>query len=250
MPGSAMRPDADATTSLDARLEQLAPRVGLALGAQERRKLLAYLDLIQRWTQVYNLTAVRDPGEMFTHHLLDCLAVVEPMRRRVGLLVRPSVLDVGSGAGLPGAVLAILNPDWQVSCVDAVAKKVTFIRQVAAELALPNLHGVHGRVEANGTFGQKRFDLITSRAFASLADFTRLTRPLLTDHGCWAAMKAHLTPAERAELPSDVDVFHVEQLDVPELAAARCLVWMAPASANSGVSGDFAPPAIGDPPRQ
>jgi 16S rRNA (guanine527-N7)-methyltransferase len=99
---------------------------------------------------------------------------------------------------------------------------------VAAELGLANLHGVHGRVEAKPTFGSQRFDLITSRAFASLKDFTDLTRPLLADGGCWAAMKAHLSEAERSELPADIAVFHVEQLAVPELDANRCLVWMKP----------------------
>jgi 16S rRNA (guanine527-N7)-methyltransferase len=224
-----MQPDFGATEGLDARLELLAPRLGLKLEADARRRLLAYLGLIQRWTKVYNLTAVRYAGEMFTHHLMDCLAVVEPMRRELASTPRPRLLDVGSGAGLPGAVLAILNPDWRISCVDAVAKKVTFIRQVAAELGLDNLQGVHGRVEAPATFGVQRFDLVTSRAFASLKDFTDLTRPLLAAGGRWAAMKANLLDAERDELAADVSVFHVEQLEVPDLDATRCLVWMKPA---------------------
>jgi len=227
--GNAMQPEFGSTEGLAHRLETLAPRLGLALSADDARRLLDYLGLIQRWTKVYNLTAVRSTTEMFTHHLLDCLAVVAPMRRAV-TAPTAKVLDVGSGAGLPGAVLAILNPGWEVSCVDAVAKKATFIRQVAAELGLPNLRGVHGRVEAEPTLGPQRFDLITSRAFASLKDFTALTRPLLADGGRWAAMKAKLTDDERAELPPDVEVFHVEQLDVPDLDATRCLVWMKPAS--------------------
>jgi 16S rRNA (guanine527-N7)-methyltransferase len=225
-----MQPEFGVEEGLSTRLAELAPRLGLALDEDERRRLLDYLALIQRWTKVYNLTAVRNTTEMFTHHLLDCLAVVQPLRRVTAALPRPRVLDVGSGAGLPGAVLAILNPAWQVSCVDAVAKKATFIRQVAAELKLDNLKGVHGRVEAKATFAAQRFDLITSRAFASLKDFTGLTRPLLADGGVWAAMKANVSDAERTELPGDVEMFHVEQLDVPELDAARCLVWMKPAS--------------------
>ena len=224
-----MRPEYGPPARLDADLEAQAPKLGLALSPADRERLLAYLALIQRWTQVYNLTAVRNTGEMFTHHLLDCLAVVGPLRAGAtagegegGL----RVLDVGSGAGLPGVVLAMLNPTWQVSCVDAVAKKATFIRQVAAELSLPNLHGVHGRVEDARTFKSPQFDLVTSRAFASLKDFTSLTRHLLAPAGQWAAMKANLTEEEQSAVPPDVEMFHVEQLVVPELDAARCLVWM------------------------
>jgi len=233
-----MLPEFGQAEGLDRRLEQLAPSLGLALEAETRARLLAYLGLIQRWTKVYNLTAVRDSGEMFTHHLLDCLAVVAPLRRGIAREAGVRVLDVGSGAGLPGVILALLNPGWQVSCVDAVAKKATFIRQAAVELGLPTLLGVHGRVEAPATFGQQRFDLVTSRAFASLKDFTQLTRPLIAPHGVWAAMKAHLSDAERAELPSDVEMFHVEQLVVPELDAARCLVWLKPQPDRSDPSRD------------
>lgn len=215
---------------LDGRLDALAPRLGLALSTPERGRLLAYMAMIQRWTQVYNLTAVRDTEEMFTHHLLDCLAVVAPLRRGGGEAGQGTlrILDVGSGAGLPGVILAMLNPSWQVTCVDAVAKKAAFIRQAAAELALPNLHGVHGRVEAAGTFRNPEFDLITSRAFASIRDFTTLTRQLLAPHGQWAAMKANLSADERAAVPADVEMFHVEQLQVPDLHENRCLVWLRP----------------------
>ncbi len=218
---------------LDGQLEALAPRLGLTLTATERERLLAYLALIQRWTKVYNLTAVRNTGEMFTHHLLDCLAVVVPLRDGTGQgMLR--VLDVGSGAGLPGVILAMLNPAWQVTCVDAVAKKAAFIRQAAAELGIPNLHGVHGRVEAPGTFKMPEFDLITSRAFASIEDFTTLTRSLLAPRGQWAAMKANLSTEEQADIPADVEMFHVEQLEVPELNEKRCLVWLRPQQSAVG----------------
>ena len=219
-----------APSRMDGQLEALAPRLGLTLTATERERLLAYLALIQRWTKVYNLTAVRNTGEMFTHHLLDCLAVVLPLRKGTGVAGQGALrlLDVGSGAGLPGVILAMLNPTWQVSCVDAVAKKAAFIRQAAAELGLPNLHGIHGRVEAPGTFRSPEFDLITSRAFASIHDFTTLTRTLLAPQGQWAAMKANLSADERADIPADVEMFHVEQLDVPELNEKRCLVWLRP----------------------
>jgi 16S rRNA (guanine527-N7)-methyltransferase len=225
-----MPPEYGDPSRLDGRLEALAPRLGLTLAATERERLLAYLALIQRWTKVYNLTAVRNTGEMFTHHLLDCLAVVLPLRAGTGAAGQGGlrVLDVGSGAGLPGVILAMLNPAWQITCVDAVAKKAAFIRQAAAELGLANLHGVHGRVEASGTFKTPEFDLVTSRAFASILDFTTLTRPLLANGGQWAAMKANLSAQERADIPSNVEMFHVEQLEVPELNEKRCLVWLRP----------------------
>lgn len=215
---------------LNGRLERVAPQLGLELSAHDRTQLLDYLSLIQRWTQVYNLTSVRNTSEMFTHHLLDCLAVIQPMRARAAASNEQEsalrVLDVGTGAGLPGVVLALLNPTWHVTCIDSVEKKAIFIRQVAAELRLPNLLGIHGRVEGKSTFKSPEFDLITSRAFASLKNFTELTKSLLADGGRWAAMKAHLLDEEREELPPDVELFHVEQLKVPELDAARCLVWM------------------------
>ena len=190
-------------------------------------QLLAYLDLMQRWNKVYNLTAVRLPDEMLSLHVADCLAVLSPLRRWSAQSAGPTLrmLDVGSGGGLPGVVVAVAQPAWQVACVDAVAKKVSFIRQVAAELRLPNLHGLHARVEALApTAGG--YALITSRAFASLADFTTLTRHLLADDGVWMAMKGKLPAEEQAALPADVEVFHVEQLQVPGLDAQRCLVWM------------------------
>ena len=219
-----------APSRMDGQLEALAPRLGLTLTATERERLLAYMALIQRWTKVYNLTSVRNTGEMFTHHLLDCLAVVLPLRKGTGEAGQGTLrlLDVGSGAGLPGVILAMLNPAWQVTCVDAVAKKAAFIRQAAAELGLSNLQGIHGRVEAVGTFKKPQFDLITSRAFASIADFTALTRSLLAPGGQWAAMKANLSAEERAAVPAEVAMFHVEQLDVPELNEKRCLVWLRP----------------------
>jgi 16S rRNA (guanine527-N7)-methyltransferase len=221
---------------LDGALETLAPKLGLGLTSEQREKLLSYMALIQRWTKVYNLTAVRNTGEMFTHHLLDCLAVIEPLRRGTGAHGQGAlrVLDVGSGAGLPGVIVAALNPAWQVTCVDAVAKKAAFIRQAAAELALPNLHGVHGRVEDAATFRNPEFDLVTSRAFASIKDFANLTRHLLAPHGQWAAMKAKLSEEERTEVPANVEMFHVEQLDVPELNETRCLVWLRPRSGTVG----------------
>ncbi len=204
--------------------------LGLELSAPTQTQLLRYLDLIAHWNRVYNLTAVREPAAMLTQHLLDCLAIVPPLRRQLaeagqGGAEGLRILDVGSGAGLPGVVLAICEPGWQVICVDAVAKKASFIRQVAAELGLPNLQATHQRVEA---MAGETFGLITSRAFATLADFVNLTRERLAPGGHWAAMKAHLAADEREGVPVDVELFHVEPLIVPGLDAARCLVWLRP----------------------
>ena len=212
-------------------LAGICAELALDVTTAQTDKLLAYLDLLQRWNATYNLTAVRDPAQMLVQHIADCLAVAPPFRREMGAGSARRVLDVGSGGGLPGVVLAALEPSWQVICVDAVGKKAAFVRQVAAELALPNLGAEHARVEA---LNAVPFDLITSRAFASLADFVRLTRGHLKPAGRWAAMKGKRPDDELAAVPADVEVFHVEPLRVPRLAAERCLVWMrrfAPASA-------------------
>lgn len=201
-------------------LEAAAQALGLALTPAQVDQLLAYLALLQKWNRVYNLTAVRDPAEMLTHHLIDSLSVIGPLSRHGA----PSrLMDVGAGGGLPGVVIAICCPGTDVTCVDAVAKKATFIQQVAAELKLPNLHGVHSRVEQ---LKAEPFGVITSRAFASLLDFTALTRQHLADGAVWLAMKGQHPADEIAALPADVDVFHVEQLQVPGLDAQRCIVWM------------------------
>ncbi len=195
----------------------------LALSAEQARQLLVFLALLQRWNATYNLTAVRNPKAMLVQHLLDCLAVLPPLLRQLPMGGR--VLDVGSGGGLPGVVLAIMAPQFDVTCVDTVGKKAAFVRQVAGALHLPNLHAVHARVEQ---MSAEPFALITSRAFASLADFVSLTRSHLAERGVWMAMKGQTPADEMAELPADVAVFHVEQLQVPGLDAQRCLVWLRP----------------------
>lgn len=201
-----------------------ADALGLALSDPQCLSLLGYLDWIGKWNRVYNLTAVRDPNEMLTHHLLDSLAVVNPLRLHLAdrWSARPRLLDVGSGAGLPGVVLAITCPELEVTCVDTVAKKALFIQQVAAALRLPNLHGIHGRVESL----TQPFDVITSRAFASLADFTQWSMGALAEQGAWLAMKGKRPLEEMKALPAGVEMFHVEPLGVPGLDAERCLVWM------------------------
>lgn len=204
--------------SLQAAIEQL----GLDATELQVDTLLGYLALLQRWNAHYNLTSVRDPAQMLTQHLADCLAVIGPLRREIDA-ASSRVLDVGSGGGLPGVVIAALNPGIEVTCVDAVGKKAAFLQQVAGELRLNNLHALHARVEQ---MRAPLFDAVTSRAFASLLDFTGLTRQHLAGHGAWMAMKGKPPADEMASLPSEIDVFHVEQLTVPGLRAERCLVWM------------------------
>lgn len=215
--------------SLEPGLRDGARQLGLSLSDAQIDALLQYVALVGKWTRVYNLTAVRDPQEMLSHHLLDCLAVIGPLRaylRQAGLEQGADLLDVGAGAGLPGVVIAICCPQVRVSCVDTVAKKAAFVQQAAAVLRLPNLKGVHARVERL----QQRFDVIASRAFASLPDFAVWSRDSLAEHGAWLAMKGKLPEREIAELPAGVQVFHVEHLQVPRLDAERCLVWMRPAA--------------------
>ena len=212
------------------QLAAAAQTLGLELSATQVDALLEYLGLIQKWTKVYNLTAVRDPNEMLTHHLIDSLAVIAPLRQQIaqmradGQLGEGDVklLDVGSGAGLPGVVIAICCPDIRVDCVDTVGKKAAFIQQVAATLKLPNLRGVHARVESL----TEAYNVVSSRAFASLADFTTWSAQALAGQGVWMGMKGKHPSEEIAALPASVQVFHVEPLTVPGLDAQRCIVWM------------------------
>lgn len=234
------------THPLSGALRQGLVELSLSLDERTQAQLLAYMDLIAKWNKVYNLTAVRDAQEMLTHHLLDSLAVVAPLRRELAKLVPPQgvlaesagptimpvpaeagspryrLLDVGAGAGLPGVVLAITCPEVSVTCVDTVAKKAAFVQQVAVSLRLPNLSGLHARVETLGG----PFDVVCSRAFASLQDFTAWSVGALAPHGVWLAMKGKHPDAEIQALPPSVKVFHVEPLAVPGLDAERCIVWM------------------------
>ncbi len=221
-----MNPPLDRVTTPLSTISTISAALGLAPSTEQAAALLEYLALLQRWNATYNLTAVRERDAMLTQHLADCLAVVHPIQRRLPQdreLGR--VLDVGSGGGLPGVVLAVMLPALDVTCVDTVGKKAAFVRQVAGHLGLSNLHAQHARVEA---LRLPAFDIITSRAFASLADFTALTAALLAPGGVWMAMKGKQPDAEMAALPRTVTMFHVEPLSVPGLGAERCLVWMRP----------------------
>ncbi|WP_454707753.1 16S rRNA (guanine(527)-N(7))-methyltransferase RsmG [Delftia acidovorans] len=211
---------------LRAPLEAGLQALGLDLTPAQIDTLMEFQALLGKWNKVYNLTAVRDPQEMLTHHLLDSLAAVPPLQRHLAQMParegRTAMLDVGSGGGLPGVVFAICCPQIDVHCVDTVGKKAAFIQQAAATLRLSNLRGIHSRVEQLTT----RYPLISCRAFASLVDFTSWSRQALEEGGTWLAMKGKHPDDEIAALPADVQVFHVEPLKVPGLDAERCILWL------------------------
>lgn len=220
-----------AALEADLRATLLAGLAALQLELSESQisQLLDYQSMIGKWTRVYNLTSVRDPSEMMTHHLLDSLSVVPALQRYLlsaGLDQGSRLLDVGSGAGLPGVVIAICCPTVNVTCVDTVAKKAAFIKQAALALKLPNLSGLHARVESI----TQPFDVICSRAFASLVDFTSWSVDALASQGVWMAMKGKHPADEILALPENIAMFHVEQLKVPGLEAERCLLWLRPVS--------------------
>lgn len=219
-----MASDARATEDemLGARLRQGIEALPLTASDAQQRLLLGYLALLQKWNRSYNLSAVREPLQMVAQHLLDCLAIVPALDRQLAGKAA-QILDVGSGGGLPGVVLAVMRPAWSVCCVDSVAKKAAFIQQVSAELGLKNLQAKHARVE---TLQRQPSDVVVSRAFASLAEFTALTGGQLAAAGIWLAMKGKVPADEIAALPPGIAVFHVEPLLVPGLDAQRCLIWM------------------------
>jgi 16S rRNA (guanine527-N7)-methyltransferase len=195
-------------------LQRGIAELGIALDAEAQRKLLDYLALLQKWNKVYNLTAIRDPQQMVSHHLLDSLAVMPH-------LWAGRWLDVGCGAGLPGLVLAVAQPDWQFALLDSNSKKTCFVQQAVIELGLRNVSVHCERVEEWRPV--ERFDGIISRAFSELGEFLRSTQHLLAPKGRWAAMKGVLEE-ELAGVPSGCRVERVISLQVPRLGAVRSLV--------------------------
>ena len=190
-----------------ALLAQGIASMGLAVSDEAQQKLLAYLALLHKWNKVYNLTAVRDPLEMVTLHLLDSLTVLPYVNSN-------NILDVGSGGGLPGIVLAICKPELQVTTIDTVQKKVIFMRQVKGELGLDNLTPVHARVE--NFKPDAPFEIVISRAFSEIALFVQLTKHLIAENGHWLAMKG-IMPADELEgfplKPAQVIALKVAGLD-------------------------------------
>jgi len=201
-----------------------APHSGASLAttlpAVAENKLLRYLELLAKWNKVFNLTAITDPARMLTHHLLDSLAVAAPIDAIVAGKDHPQLLDVGSGAGLPGIPLAIARPGWSMTLLDSNGKKTAFVQQAAVELELANVQVVTSRAETHLGL----YDVILSRAFSTLRDFVRKTEPLLVPGGCWAAMKGAIPPDEVANLPESVRCAQAIPLRVPGLDAQRHLL--------------------------
>lgn len=224
------------TTNSDlATLQDGIAALGLTLPADAPEKLLAYRDMLLRWNRTYNLTALKNPAEAITHHLLDSLAILpwvcpqtaaaKPSVTGPSSVLSPlsSVLDVGSGGGLPGIPLAIACPELHITLTDAVQKKTAFLQQAVIELGLAQVEVKRARVETLSG----RYERISSRAFAELKDFVALTRPLLAPGGRWLAMKGQHPAAEIAALPAGIVVDAVQSLAVPGLAAERHLVILA-----------------------
>ena len=205
-----MTPHAALRSGLDAL------RLGLPAAAAD--KLLAYLDLLAKWNRTYNLTAIRDPNQAVSHHLLDSLAVVPHLADRPGALA-----DIGSGGGLPGIPIAIAEPGRKVTLNDVSQKKSAFLRQAVIELGLPNANVHVGRVEAWQP--AERFAVVVSRGFASLANFIGACRHLVAPGGALAAMKGAYPEAELAEIPEGCECRDVRRLEVPHLQAERHLVF-------------------------
>ena len=209
------------------RLDRALSAFELITTAGQKAALLEYLAQLLRWNKTYNLTAIRDPAQALTQHIFDSLSVVAPIQRsqafRSAQVSR--LIDVGSGGGLPGVVLAIMIPGAQVICVDAVEKKTTFVRQMAGVLTLKNLTARHARIE---TLEPLDATLVISRAFATLQDFAQLAGQHVCRGGALVAMKGKPPTDEIPTLESLTPwtIQRVESLIVPELSAQRCLVWM------------------------
>jgi 16S rRNA (guanine527-N7)-methyltransferase len=204
--------------ALSAVLGEGIAALHLDVSPAQQSKLMDYLALMFKWNAVYNLTSLRDPMQMVTHHLLDSLAAVP------AFATAHNVLDVGSGGGLPGIVLAIVRPDMNVSMIDTVHKKTAFLTQVKAELGLVNVTVYTARVEQLQV--SDKFDVITSRAFADLSDFVNWSCHLLADGGRYIALKGVAPKDEQQRLPAEWKVTGLQPLQVPSLGAERHLVFI------------------------
>lgn len=222
MTGRSRQPGIADRDALARLLKEGTEALGVELTERQHEQLLDYVALLAKWNAVYNLTAIRDPRQMLIQHILDSLSIVPHLPSRADA----TVLDVGSGGGLPGIVLAIVRPDWQVTLNDIVQKKSAFQSQAKAELGLANLSVVTGRVESlrPGMEVSKKFDLIVSRAFADLADFVTLARHLVAEGGAIWAMKGVHPEDEIERLPVGARALNTIRLSVPMLVAERHLI--------------------------
>jgi 16S rRNA (guanine527-N7)-methyltransferase len=208
---------------LSRRLQVGARQLSLPIEGAQVRQLLGYLSHLDRWNSVHSLSAWKSPSDFLVHHVFDSMTLVNPLGRFArGRLLH--ILDAGSGPGFPAVVLATMRPDWSVVAVDAVGKKVAFVRQAATEAGIPNLVGVHARLE--NLVRSTPFDIVVSRAFGSLDSLAAQTSHLLAPEGVWVAQKGLVPKEEMAQLREEFQAFHVEPVTVPELDVERHLVWM------------------------
>lgn len=211
------------------RLQDAVAQLGIEATDTQCELLLQYLQQLQKWNRTYNLTAIRDPEQMLVQHVFDSLAIIPALKKHLDTFRADNetlpIVDVGSGAGLPGVVIAILLPGTQVHCIDAVEKKMAFVRQVSGSLKLANLHAHHARVESLPPFNAQ---VVVSRAFASLNDFANWSGRHVAASGVLLAMKGREPHEEIDALHEQTEwrVSAIEPLHVPALDAQRCLVWM------------------------
>ena len=210
-------------TPFPAQLAAGIAQMRLDISPAQQQKLLDYLALLQKWNKTYNLTALRDPAQMISHHLLDSLTILPYLANA------QSMIDVGSGGGMPAIPAAICRPDLRITMVDANSKKTTFLRQAIIELGLDNAAVSSSRVE---DWRDNQANIVTSRAFAELADFVRLTRHLLGENGHWVAMKGVYPQDELFRLPENVAAYQIDPVHVPTLNAERHIVLLRPTQGN------------------
>lgn len=204
---------------LKQQLKSGLSEMNLTLSTAQQLMLLEYVALLKKWNSTYNLTALRDESQMISHHLLDSLTLLPYVQNA------KTLMDVGSGGGMPGIPTAICCPDLHITLLDANTKKTTFLQQAVIELGLNNVTVASGRVEA---MHDKKVDVVTSRAFAELHDFIALTKHLLNENGYWAAMKGVYPYEELENVPKNIEVYQVDKLSVPTLSAERHMVLMRP----------------------
>jgi 16S rRNA (guanine527-N7)-methyltransferase len=213
--------------SFEEQLEKACQELSLKPTKQQQERLLEYLRQLLKWNKTYNLTAIRDPELALVQHVFDSLAIIKPLNNFIQQRDQDknAVLDVGSGAGLPGVIIATMMPKVIVTCVDTVEKKIAFVRQVSGVLALNNVKAIHQRVEL---MQDEKFDVVTSRAFATLQDFATLAGERVEKNGILLAMKGKIPHDEIETLEEKTEwrVDGIEALKVPQLSAQRCLVWM------------------------